>query len=297
MDYNNLSAFGEVREYESMAGHVTLGVGGAARCYFRPHDLDALVASMTKIPSEIPLLVIGRGSNLLVTDAGFDGVVIDLASLQGISLDGTLLHCQAGCRMSQVAARCADAGLAGAEFMATVPGNIGGGVAMNAGAFGHQFSDILQRVALLHRDGRREAVAADALKMAYRHSVLPTGALVVGAEFELQRDDAEAIRGRIRAMRTKRGVSQPLAQPNCGSVFKNPPGDHAARLIEAAGLKGERCGQAQISPQHANFIVNLGGASSQDVLHLMTVAQRAVKLQSDIHLEPELKVVGSWCEQ
>ncbi|MDX8409962.1 MAG: UDP-N-acetylmuramate dehydrogenase [Mariprofundales bacterium] len=294
MNYNTLSAFGELHEHESMADHVTLGVGGTARCYFRPRDLDALVAAMPTIPAEISLLVIGRGSNLLVTDAGFDGVVIDLASLHALSLDGTQLHCQAGCRMSQVAARCADAGLAGAEFMATVPGNIGGGVAMNAGAFGHQFSDILQRVALLHRDGRCEAVAADALKMAYRHSALPTGALVVAADFGLQRDDTEAIRGRIRAMRTKRGASQPLAQPNCGSVFTNPKGDHAARLIEAAGLKGEQCGQAQISPQHANFIVNLGGASSQDVLHLMTAAQQAVQRQFGIELEPELKVVGWW---
>ncbi len=292
MGWDLLSSFGEVREHESMADHVTLGAGGAARCYFRPSDLDALVAAMMRIPDEISLLTIGRGSNLLITDAGFDGVVIDLASLQGLSLDGAQLHCQAGCRMSQVAARCADAGLAGAEFMATVPGNIGGGVAMNAGAFGHQFSDILQQVELLHRDGRREVVAADALKMGYRRSELPTGTLVVAANFVLVRDDAEAVRGRIRTMRERRGVSQPLSQPNCGSVFKNPQGDHAARLIEAAGLKGERCGQAQISPKHANFIVNLGGASSQDVLHLIREAQRAVWQHSGIHLEPELKVVG-----
>ncbi|MDX8413160.1 MAG: UDP-N-acetylmuramate dehydrogenase [Mariprofundales bacterium] len=287
----DMAALGAWAEDEPMADHVTLAAGGHARWFFRPDSAAALSAALVRLPVSVAIMPLGRGSNLLVTDGGFDGLIIDLSGLDALNVQGERLHCGAGVRMSAVAARCAELGLAGVEFMATVPGNIGGAVAMNAGAFGQQVSDCLTAVDLLGRDGRQQSVAAEALAMAYRSSQLD-GALVVAASFALRQADGDAIRQRIRGMRSQRGKSQPLAQPNCGSVFKNPPKDHAARLIEAAGLKGHRIGAAEISSHHANFIVNVGGATASDVLALIAQVQSEVQQQFGVALEPELKVVG-----
>jgi UDP-N-acetylmuramate dehydrogenase len=176
--------------------------------------------------------------------------------------------------------------------MATVPGDIGGGVAMNAGAFGQQVSDTLVSIEIVGRDGRSEPIPAEELNMAYRRTQLPIGALIVSATFELERDDPETIRRRMRDMRQKRSVTQPLAQPNCGSVFKNPPRDHAARLIEVAGLKGKQIGGARISDTHANFIINDGDATSRDIIELIRTAQTEVEARFGIRLEPEVRIVG-----
>ncbi len=290
---DDIRAWGELREHESMARHVTLGVGGAARWFFRPASCEGLCAALPLLPIDLPLLPLGRGSNLLVADSGFDGIVIDLGALDHLRVDGRTLHCEAGARMSAVAACSVDAGLAGVEFMATVPGNIGGAVAMNAGAFGQQVSDTLETATVALRDGSLRTLPAAELRMAYRCCRLPEDALVVEAAFALRPADAADVRARIREMRVRRGASQPLSQPNCGSVFRNPEGDHAARLIEAVDLKGARVGAAQISPLHANFIVNLGGAGSADVLALMRMAQERVAERFGVRLEPELRVVGA----
>jgi len=247
---------------------------------------------MACIPQNVPILPLGRGSNLLPTDAGFSGVVLDLSGLNRIAAHETILEAECGVRMSRMARICADHGLQGLEFMATVPGDIGGGVAMNAGAFGQQLSDCLSRIRILRRDGEIEELAAGQLQMAYRHTLLPRDSLVIWAEFSLQADDSEAVRERIRQMRTTRGRTQPLELPNCGSVFKNPPGDHAARLIEACGLKGHRIGGASISDKHANFIVNEGEATSSDVLALILLAQETVLSHFAVQLEPEVRMLG-----
>ena len=176
--------------------------------------------------------------------------------------------------------------------MATVPGDVGGGVVMNAGAFGQQVADCLSRIWVVRRDGEKQELQASELEMAYRHTKVPSGSLVVSAEFQLQEGDGDAVRERIRQMRTTRGRTQPLDLPNCGSVFKNPPGDHAARLIEAAGLKGHRIGGASISAKHANFIVNEDSASSSDVLALIHLAQQSVEQKFGVHLEPEVRMLG-----
>jgi len=286
-----MPALGQWREQEPMADHVTLAAGGSARWFFRPDSVATLATALSQLPTSIVIMPLGRGSNFLVADGGFDGLMIDLAGLDSFTVEGDALHCGAGVRMSAVAARCAELGLSGLEFMATVPGNIGGAVAMNAGAFDQQASDVLTAADLLLRDGTLQSVAAEDLALGYRSSQLD-GALVVAASFVLQRADADLIRQRIRVMRSKRGKSQPLAQPNCGSVFKNPPQDHAARLIEAAGLKGHRIGAAEISSQHANFIVNLGGATACDVLALIALAQSEVRQRFGVVLQPELQVVG-----
>jgi len=204
----------------------------------------------------VAILPLGRGSNLLISDSGFDGVVIDLGMLHSIETNGNILTAQAGSRMSKVAQTAANAGLTGLEFMATVPGDLGGGIAMNAGAFGQQASDTCLHADIVCRDGR-----------------------------------SQDIRNTMRDMRQKRSQTQPLAMPNCGSVFKNPEGDYAARLIEASGLKGKRIGGAQISEVHANFIVNHGNAHSDDVIALIRLAQQSVFEKFAINLEPEVRIL------
>jgi len=280
--------------HEPMAAHTTLAVGGPARWFFRPADRAALIAAVQACPADVVILPLGRGSNMLVPDTGFDGFVVDLSDLNEIAFDGCMVSAGAGVRMSRFARHCADQGLTGCEFMATVPGDIGGGVAMNAGCFSQQVSDVLTAVTVVLRDGSVIDLDAADLNLCYRHSDLPVGSLVVSATFTLQTDHPEQIRERMRSMRSRRSSTQPLAQPNCGSVFKNPPGDHAARLIEAAGMKGFQIGGARISDQHANFIVNEGEASSADVVALIRRAQVAVRQHSGIELEPEVRMVGEW---
>jgi len=289
-----LSDMGELREHESMSRHTTLGVGGPARWFFRPTDSDALAAALAMTPADIAILPLGRGSNMLLPDTGFDGLVVDLSELKGLNIEGCQVIAGAGARMSRFARQCADSGLSGAEFMATVPGDIGGGVVMNAGAFSQQTSDILVSIEVVHRNGESARIAAKDLCLAYRRSVIPAGSLVAEACFELTPDRPDDIRERIRSMRSRRSATQPLSQANCGSVFKNPEGDYAARLIEAAGLKGFTIGGAQISERHANFIVNDGEASSADIMALIKHAQHAVKMKFNIQLEPEVRMVGEW---
>jgi UDP-N-acetylmuramate dehydrogenase len=289
-----ISDMGRMREDELMSRHTTLGVGGPARWFFRPADSDSLAAALAMTPADIAILPLGRGSNMLLPDTGFDGMVIDLSDLKNLNFEGCQVIAGAGARMSRFARQCADSGLSGAEFMATVPGDIGGGVVMNAGAFSQQVSDILVSIIIIHRNGEREKITAEDLCLAYRRSVIPAGSLVVEARFELTSDRPDDIRERIRSMRSRRSATQPLSQPNCGSVFKNPEGDYAARLIEAAGLKGFTIGGAQISERHANFIVNDGEASSADIMALIRYAQRTVKMEFDIQLEPEVRLVGEW---
>ncbi|OIO73874.1 MAG: UDP-N-acetylenolpyruvoylglucosamine reductase [Zetaproteobacteria bacterium CG1_02_53_45] len=289
-----LSGLGVLREDEPMSRHTTLAVGGPARWFFRPANRDALMSAMAAVPADIEILPLGRGSNMLVPDGGFNGLVIDLAELNELSVNGCSVSAGAGTRMSRFARQCADQGLSGCEFMATVPGDIGGGVAMNAGCFAQQVSDSLVRIDVVLRSGELEEINAADLQLVYRHATLPAQSLVVAATFTLHPDSPEQIRERMRTMRSRRSATQPLTQPNCGSVFKNPQGDHAARLIEAAGLKGLQIGGARISSQHANFIVNEGEASSADIVDLIHRAQRVVEEEFDIKLEPEVRLVGEW---
>ena len=286
-----LAALGELRADEPLARHVTLGVGGPARWFFRPADRAALVAAMRLAPADVPILPLGRGSNLLPPDEGFPGLVLDMGELANLRVAGREIEAEAGVRMGRLARAAAEAGLAGLEFMATVPGDVGGGVAMNAGAFGQEVADTLQWAEVVLRGGETRRLDARELDMGYRRARLPDGALVMAAGFALTSDAPEAIRERMRSMRQRRGATQPLAQPNCGSVFKNPDGDYAARLIEAAGLKGLCIGGARISEVHANFIVNEGGATSADVRALIARAQAEVAARFGVRLEPEVRIL------
>ncbi len=290
--YADLQQFGSLNVDVPLAGRTTLGVGGHAAMLFRPSDEEAFIQAMLFIPQETYLFPIGRGSNLLIADKGIDGLVVDLSDLNTLGIKGYTLVASAGSRMSKIAQAAAGAGLTGLEFMATVPGDLGGGVAMNAGAFGQQLSDVLQSVTLLKRNGQVQTLSREDLDMRYRYTALPQGSLVLSATFELAEKDAEEVKQTMRDMRSKRSETQPLSLPNCGSVFKNPEGDFAARLIESVGLKGKQIGKANISDKHANFIVNQGGASCLDVLDLIRLAKDTVKAEKGVDLEPEVKLVG-----
>ncbi|HXH72039.1 MAG TPA: UDP-N-acetylmuramate dehydrogenase [Mariprofundaceae bacterium] len=290
--HDELARLGHLVEHEPMARHTTLGVGGPARWFFRPASRAAMIEAMPLIPADLPRLPLGRGSNLLVHDAGFDGIVIDLGGLDHIEVNGCSLTAEAGARMSRVARICAESGLSGLEFLSTVPGDMGGGVAMNAGAFGQEIADTFDHADVLTPDGKVVRLAKAALTMTYRHTELPAGSLVLAAGFTLHPASPEQIRERIRGMREKRGRTQPLAQPNFGSVFKNPPGDYSARLVEAAGLKGFGIGGARISALHANFIVNEGSATCADVQALIKKAQDEVEAKFGIRLQPEVRMIG-----
>ena len=288
-----LAAAGPLIEREPMRRHTTLLVGGVARWLVQPTSEERLSEMLATLPATLPILPLGRGSNMLLDDSGFDGVVIDLSGLDFLQQQGERIRAGAGTRMGKIAQHCGNAGLTGVEFMATVPGDLGGGVVMNAGAHGQELSDTLRSIVIVHRDGRREEIESSRLEMSYRHTQLPLGAIVVAAELELARGNSGEIREAMRAMRARRGATQPLTLPNCGSVFKNPPGDHAGRLIEAVGLKGHAIGGARISEMHANFIVNGGNASSRDIWALIELAQAKVEAEFGIRLEPEVKRIAN----
>jgi UDP-N-acetylmuramate dehydrogenase len=287
-----LRDYGNLRLDEPLGRHTTFGIGGAAQFYFTPSNKQGLIDALRTIPRDLPVLPLGRGSNLLVSDDGYAGLVIDMGGLDELRQEGELIAAEAGVRMGRLARTAADAGLAGVEFMATVPGDVGGGVVMNAGAFGQQISDTLGWVEIVHRNGEVETIPQEKLEMSYRHTRLPKGSLVLCASFTLAADNPVSIKARMRKMRNRRRSSQPLESPNCGSVFKNPPGDFAARLIEEAGLKGCKVGGARISLKHANFIINEGQATSHDVISLIERAQCEVKKRFGVLLEPEVHVTG-----
>jgi len=291
-----LANLGRFTEQEPMARHTTLVTGGPARWFFRPTNRTSLLKALAEVPEGVRILPLGRGSNMLLPDSGFDGLIIDLSELNALHIEGCLVYAEAGVRMSSIARQCAEHGLTGLEFMATVPGDLGGGVAMNAGAFSQQISDTLTLVDLAYRDGTCSEIPASELAMSYRYTELPRSSIVMGAHFELTTDSPDIIRERMRAMRSRRSSTQPLSQPNCGSVFKNPEGDHAARLIEAAGLKGTQIGGAHVSERHANFIVNDGDASSADILALIERVRLVVNNKFGILLEPEVRIIQDSAE-
>jgi UDP-N-acetylmuramate dehydrogenase len=281
--------------------HTSLRVGGPARCFLASGDPTALALVLDAAAEDrVPILLLGGGSNLLVSDAGFDGLVLKLTTM-GYSVeteDGApLVRASAGATIGNLARRLARAGMAGLEWAATVPGAVGGAVVNNAGAFGGCVADnLIDADVIQASQGARTLSAAD-LGYAYRTSVLKRGelgpVLVTSARFRLRRDEASAVLTRIANQQEQRTASQPR-QLSAGSIFANPPNDYAGRLIEAAGLKGARRGGAEISGQHANFIVNSGGATAANVYGLIRLAQDAVWRQSGVWLRPEVQLVGTW---
>ncbi|MBI1194438.1 MAG: UDP-N-acetylmuramate dehydrogenase [Gammaproteobacteria bacterium] len=279
---------------EPMARHSSWRTGGPARRFYVPADLDDLAVFLSRLPSDETIFWVGLGSNLLVRDGGLEGTVI---CTQGV-LDGIVLESDstivagAGLPTAQLARFCAREGLSGCEFMAGIPGTVGGALAMNAGALGSETWDFVRAVQVIDRSGEICWRDADSYEPTYRHVPRPDDEWFVGARFGFAPGEPEAVADAIRDCLKRRADTQPTGQSSCGSVFRNPPGDFAGRLVEAAGLKGYRVGGAVVSEKHANFIVNEGSASAADIERLIVHVQGVIRERFGIDLIPEVQIVG-----
>lgn len=279
---------------EPMSRHTSWRVGGPADVWYQPADEDDLAGFLATLAADEPLTWVGLGSNLLVRDGGIRGTVIGLAGrLDAIErLDATGLRVQAGMYCAKVARQAAGLDLLGAEFLAGIPGTLGGALAMNAGAFGGETWPIVEAVQTIDRHGVIRRRGPRDYAIGYRSVHGPDGEWFLSADLRLGRGDGAAARERIRELLARRGETQPTRQPSCGSVFRNPAGDHAARLIESAGLKGHRIGAAQVSEKHANFIVNLGAARAADIEALIGHVRAEVERLHGVTLVHEVRMIG-----
>jgi UDP-N-acetylmuramate dehydrogenase len=284
---------GSIALSEPLSNHTYIRIGGPADYYFEPVNREDAIAVITYLQrQEVQLTVIGRGSNLLVSDDGIRGAIVNLErGLKSMHIERTRVHAEAGITLLRFVEFCAQKGLLGVEMLGGIPGTIGGAIAMNAGAFGGEISDHLIDIEIL-RDGFLLVLKKDQVGFSYRHTRLQKNDVVLSASFEMPSGDPEEIMKIRNELILKRNRTQPTNLPNSGSMFKNPPGTFAAKLIEEAGLKGTRWGNAQISEKHANFIVNLGGATANDVMHLLATAQKTVRDIFEVTLELEVKLIG-----
>lgn len=285
---------GELRHAEPMAKHTSWRVGGPADRFYLPADLDDLAAFVRSLPPGEPLYWLGLGSNLLVRDGGVRGTVIAVANrLNALELiDGARVRAEAGVPSAKLARFCVQHALTGAEFLAGIPGTIGGALAMNAGAFGGETWSAVVEVETLDRTGRIRTRPAKDFRIAYRTVAGPQEEWFVAGHFQLHAGTSSEGKALIKGLLAKRGASQPTQLPNAGSVFRNPPGDHAARLIESAGLKGLCEGAACVSELHANFIVNNGGATAVQIERLIETVRQRVARHHGVDLEPEVRIIG-----
>ncbi|MFW9611358.1 MAG: UDP-N-acetylmuramate dehydrogenase [Fluviibacter sp.] len=293
---------GQWEAHVAMARHVSWRAGGLARRAYTPADLDDLAAMLAQLPADEPLLFAGLGSNLLVRDGGFNGTVVFLhAALNVLRVEflpgvGEVIYAEAGVASPKVARFAANLGC-DAAFMAGIPGTVGGALAMNAGCYGAETWPFVVQVCTIDRQGRRHIRTSADFDIGYRH-VAPRdadaqGDVFAAAWFRFPTQDKAVARETIRSLLEKRVATQPLRWPNAGSVFRNPPGDFAARLIEATGLKGLRIGGAEVSTQHANFIVNRdGAATANDIETLIATVQRRVVAATGVQLIREVRIVG-----
>lgn len=278
---------------ESMASHCSWRAGGPARRLYRPADSADLVAFLKQLPEDEPLLWVGLGSNLLVRDGGFPGtVVLTTGRLAELKFFDGELRVEAGASCAKVARECARAGMVGLEFFAGIPGTVGGALAMNAGAFGGETWEHVLGVETVDRRGVIRVRTPEEFSVRYREVKGEPGEWFLAARLRLRPGDSEAAQQRIRTLLERRAATQPTREPSCGSTFRNPPSDHAARLIEAAGLKGLCIGQACVSEKHANFIINRGGASAADIEALIGTVRERVEQDSGIRLQTEVHIVG-----
>ena len=284
----------QILENEPMWKHTTFRVGGPADVVFLPESAEQVVQGLAAASEAgVPSLVIGNGSNLLVRDGGIRGLVIILGEgMAAIARVDNVVTAWAGASLARVSAYAQASGLSGLEFASGIPGTLGGGCAMNAGAYGGQLSDVLIDAEVL-LNGDIRTLTVDEMQMGYRTTLpLREGGVVLSARFKLRPDDPGAILARMKDLNARRRDKQPLSFPSAGSVFKRPEGYFAGALIEQAGLKGRSVGGAQVSEKHAGFIVNTGGATAKDVTDLIELVQREVMARSGVRLETEVRILG-----
>ncbi len=282
----------EVSVFEPLAQHTTMRIGGPARLLLRCGRPEGVVTALRAArEAGVPWLVLGLGANVLIPDAGVDAAVLTLVgNLASISLEGARIHAGGGAQLARVVKASIDAGLAGIECLGGIPSTIGGALAMNAGAYGQEILDVLAWAEVVEEDGNLRRLERWEVEGGYRWSVLGEGRIVTSAEFVLRAEDPDALRARVRQVREQRQGKLP-PEPSAGSVFRNPPGDFAGRLLEIAGCKGLRRGGAEVSVRHANVVINTGGATAADVRWLVAQMAARVRERFGIGLELELKVL------
>ncbi len=285
---------GRLRHNVPLARHTTWRVGGPADHCYQPADLRDLSAYLASLPPDEPVMWLGLGSNLLVRDGGVRGNVILTHGVLNVleRIDDAGVRAGAGVPCAKVARFCANAGLAGAEFLVGIPGTIGGALAMNAGAFGGETWRQVTAVETIDRAGRIHRRSPAEYRIGYRSVEGPPGEWFVAADLGFDHGDAHEANAKIKALLQQRAASQPMGLPSCGSVFRNPPGDHAGRLIESCGLKGYHIGGACVSEKHANFIINRGGATAADIEALIGHVRATVARECGVDLVAEVRIIG-----
>lgn len=286
----------EALENEPMSAHTTFKIGGPARWFLKPKDTDevAAVLKLCKARGVTPFFL-GKGSNLLVRDRGYDGVVVSTAGMDcTVTVAGeNTIYADSGVSLARLAALAADAGLSGLEFASGIPGSVGGGLRMNAGAYGGELCQVVERVDYLDEDGELHVLPGAECHFSYRHSLFCRQPwLITGALFRLTPGDPVEIRGKMAELNRRRRDKQPLDYPSAGSTFKRPQAYFAAALIEECGLKGLRVGDAQVSEKHSGFVVNVGSATAADVLELMDKVRKTVFEKTGVTLEPEVEILA-----
>lgn len=282
---------------EPMSQHTTFRIGGPADVFVMPENYEQIREVLRLCREEkLPFFVLGNGSNLLVSDSGYRGVIIQMdRNMEEIRLDGEEIHACAGALLSSVAVAARNASLTGFEFAGGIPGTIGGAAVMNAGAYGGELKDVLKEVTVMTREGEILTIPAEKMEMGYRTSIIKTaGYLVLEAVISLKKGDEEAIRATMKDLSERRTEKQPLDYPSAGSTFKRPEGYFAGKLIMDSGLRGYRVGGAQVSEKHCGFVINAGGATAEDVRSLMDHVIRVVREKYGVTLEPEVKFLGDF---
>jgi UDP-N-acetylmuramate dehydrogenase len=278
-----------------MAQYTTFRVGGPADILVSPNSQEEVCTLLAAIQAEqVPCTILGNGSNVLVLDKGIRGVVLKLGNaLKGLVIEGPRIRVEAGVLLSRLATAAADAGLTGLEFASGIPGSLGGAILMNAGAYGGEIGNLVRTVTVVDPKGQVRNLDREQMDFRYRHSVvMETGDIILSATLELAPGDPETIHERIRDLTQKRITKQPLNFPSAGSTFKRPPGYFAAALIDQAGLRGYRVGDAQVSEKHTGFVVNRGHATASEILQLMDDVKTRVHAMSGVWLEPEVRILG-----
>jgi len=287
----------QIDEQVELRSYTSYNVGGKADYYAEPTTISELQEVVKIFQSQkLPIFFLGHGSNILISDHGVKGAVVNLASLNKITIQGNIVTAQAGARLTKMVMKAVGEGLGGMEQLAGIPGSVGGGVLMNAGAYSQNISDHIKMVTWLNlTNGEVEETYCENLTFGYRTSNFRNDtSVVLETTFELEIGDKISLREKVMEIQERRRNSQPLNFPSCGSVFKRPPGNYAGALIEAAGLKGFSVGGAQVSEKHANFIINSGKATAEDIRRCISKVRRAVHGYSGILLEPEVIFVGKF---
>ncbi len=287
----------QVKKAEPMKSHTTFRVGGPAAYFVTPQTAEEVAEVIEACTQEnVPYYIVGNGSNLLVSDKGYEGVIIQIyKQMNQVEIEGTQIHAQAGVLLSMIAKRALDAGLTGFEFAAGIPGTLGGACVMNAGAYGGEMKDVLQSVTVLTDKGEVKVLAKEELELGYRTSVIAKkGYIVLEAVIGLQKGEKEKIQAVMDELKEKRVTKQPLEYPSAGSTFKRPEGYFAGKLIQDAGLRGFQVGGAQVSEKHCGFVINKDQATAADVMNLMNQVSDKVYETFGVRLEPEVKKLGEF---